>query len=201
MDEQFQKFGGASAILTGIGALVYAVFFLIIGKQAGDVGKLGSWVILAVNGLFTLAAYVALYQRTRTASAGLSLWGLLLGFAQGLAMMGNGVYQAVYSGPLPQDPFARGVLSPIDPKGLGTFFLFGLASFVFGWLILHSRDLPTNLGYVGMINALLLVILFFSNVYDFVPGILGAGGLTSVVITPLWWIWIGRHLRKQSVVV
>jgi hypothetical protein len=190
----YSRFGGVCAILLGIGSLLYAVFFLILGRQAGDFGKTGSWIILAVNGLLATAVYVALYERTGEAEPGFPLWGLLLGFAQGVAMMGNGVYQAVFGRQPTGDPLARGVPSWADPKGLGTFLLFGVASFVFAKVFLTTGVLPRRLGYLGVVNGVLLVVLFFGNVFDSLPVILVAGGLTSVIVTPLWWILIGRAL-------
>jgi hypothetical protein len=145
----YERFGGICAILLGIGSLLYAIFFLVIGRQAGDFGKTGSWVILAVNGLLATAAYVALYERTSSAESGFPLWGLLLGYAQGVAMMANGVYQAVFGRQPTGDQLARGVPSWSDPKGLGTFLLFGVASFVFARVFLATGVLPRRLGYPG----------------------------------------------------
>jgi hypothetical protein len=193
----YNRFGGVCGILLGVGSLLYAVFFLVLGRQAGDFGKTGSWVILAVNGLLATAAYVALYERTSQAGDGFSLWGLLLGFAQGLAMMANGVYQAVFGRQATGDPLARGIPSWADPKGLGTFLLFGIASFVFARIFLSTGVLSRRLGYLGLLNGVLLVVLFFANVFDSLPVILVAGGLTSVIVTPLWWIWIGRSLLRS----
>jgi hypothetical protein len=196
LDVSYNRFGGVCAVLLGAGSFLYAVFFLILGRQAGDFGKTGSWVILAVNGLLATAAYVALYERTRDAGREFSLWGLLLGFAQGLAMMANGVYQAVFGGQPTSDPLARGVPSWADPKGLGTFLLFGIASFVFARVFLATGVLPRWLGYLGMVNGVVLVILFFANVFDSLPVILVTGGLTSVILTPVWWVLIGRELMR-----
>lgn len=196
MNVPYYRFGGVCAILQGIGSLLYAVFFLVLGHQAGDFGKTGSWIILAVNGLLATASYVALYERTADAEPGFTLWGLLLGFAQGLAMMANGVYQAVFGRVATGDPLARGVPSWADPKGLGTFLLFGVASLVFARVFVATGVLPKRLGYLGLFNALLLVVLFFGNVFDSVPVILVAGGLTAVIVTPLWWVLIGRALIR-----
>ena len=198
MKVPYNRFGGVCAILLGIGSLLYAVFFLVLGRQAGDFGKTGSWVILAVNGLLATAAYAALYERSADADPGFTLWGLLLGFAQGLAMMANGVYQAVFGRVSTGDPLARGVPSWADPKGLGTFLLFGVASLVFARVFLSSGVLPRRLGYLGVFNAVLLVVLFFGNVFDSLPVILVAGGLTAVIVTPLWWILIGRALLASA---
>jgi hypothetical protein len=194
VEDSFGRFAGACAILAGAGSLIYAVFFFIIGRQAGDFGKSASWIVLALNGLFVSAAYVGLHQRLRGVSPGLALWGLLLGLVQSSAMMANGVYQAVFGRNPPADSLGRGLPSWVDPKGLGTFLIFGIASLVFARLILASGSLPRRLAYLGFLNAALLVILFFGNVFDSVPVILVAGGLTAVFITPAWWIWTGRTL-------
>jgi hypothetical protein len=198
LNAPYNRFGGVCAILLGIGSLLYAVFFLVLGRQAGDFGKTGSWIILAVNGLLATATYVALYERTGDSEPGFPLWGLLLGFAQGVAMMANGVYQAVFGRQATGDPLARGVPSWADPKGLGTFLLFGIASFIFARVFLATGLLPRWVGYLGVFNGVLLVILFFGNVFDSVPVILVAGGLTAVIVTPLWWIMIGRALMSRS---
>lgn len=198
MNLRYERFGGVCAVLLGVGSLLYAIFFLVIGRQAGDFGKSGSWIILALNGLLATAAYVALYERTSRAEPGFPLWGLLLGFGQGVAMMANGVYQAVFGRQPTGDPLARGVPSWADPKGLGTFLIFGIASVVFARIFLVTGALPRRLGYVGLVNGILLVVLFFGNVFDSVPVILVAGGLTAVIVTPLWWILIGRALIADS---
>ena len=70
MSDNFNKFGGISAILVGILSILYAIFFLLIARSAPTVGSFGSWVILAASGVFSSAAYVAIYQRlNRSAKA------------------------------------------------------------------------------------------------------------------------------------
>lgn len=199
MNDSFNRLTGVFAILLGIGSIVYAVLFLIVGKEQGDFGKTGSWIVLAINGLFASAAYVALYLRTRRAAEGFALWGLLLGLAQSAGTMANGVFQATLGTAVQNgDPFARGALSQVDPKGLATFMIFGVCSLIFGWIITQSEVMPKRLGYVGIFNAILLTLLFIGNVFNSVPLILGPGGLTALVVTPVWWIWVGRELMKAN---
>jgi hypothetical protein len=90
---------------------------------------------------------------------------------------------------------ARMVPSQVDPAGLASFFLVGIAAFVFGWLIVRGGALPRALGYVGMLNAALLVILFFASASNAQTLILISGGLTSVIVGPVWWVWLGLNLR------
>jgi hypothetical protein len=68
---------------------------------------------------------------------------------------------------------------------------------VFGRLILRGATLPKNLGYIALFNALLLVVLFLANVFASLPLILLSGGLSSVIVTPLWWVWLGRELQGE----
>lgn len=201
MDESFDRFGGISAILVGVLAIVYAIFYLVIAKQAEYVGTVGSWIILAASGVFVGAAYVALYRRVRGSGEGFALWALFLGMAQSLGTLLNGAYQALLVSSMGAGEAvsaARSVPSPVDPKGLATFLIFALASFVFGWLITRGHTLPRTLGYVGMFNALLLVVLFFANVAGNLTLILASGGLSSVIVTPLWWIWLGSRLMRAE---
>ena len=71
--------------------------------------------------------------------------------------------------------------------------LVGAVSLVFSRLIVHSRLLPGGLGNLGIFNALLLVILFFASAAGAQTLILISGGLTSVIVGPIWWIWLGRQ--------
>jgi hypothetical protein len=195
MNGSFGRFGGNSAIIVGILSLLYAVFYLVIARQAAYIGSLGSWLILAASGVFSSAAFVALYQRVHSADEGYSLWALLLGVMASFATLVHGVYEAqllTSTGSSPQ------MASEVDPAGVATFFITGLVAWVFGRLILRSGALPRRLGQLGMINAVLLVVLFFATFTGSQTLILLSGGLTSVIVGPIWWIWLGSELRKEE---
>lgn len=205
MNDSFGRFGGISAILVGVLSILYAIFFLVIARQAQYVGALGSWIILAASGIFSSAAYVALYQRLRGTAEGFALWALLLGVAASFATMVHGVYEALLLTRLRAgDPgeaairAAQQVPSQVDPAGLAAFFVVGIVALIFGWLIVRGVALPRNLGYVGIFNALLLIILFFASAGEIQPLILISGGLTSVIVGPIWWIWLGLQLMRTS---
>jgi hypothetical protein len=193
MKDTFGRFGGLSAILVGVLSLLYALFFLVIARRAELAGAFGSWVILAASGLFSSAAYVALYGRVRAASEGAALWVLLLGVGSSFASLVHGGYEALLVGK------ETGLLaSEVDPRGLASFFVVGVVAFVFGWLITRGGALPKTLGYLGMFNALLLVVLYFATVANAQTLILISGGLTSVIVGPIWWIWLGAGLMREA---
>ncbi|MBI3732965.1 MAG: hypothetical protein HY259_05845 [Chloroflexi bacterium] len=206
MTNTFNKFGGLSAILVGILSILYAVFFLVIARQAEHIGTLGSWLILALSGIFSSAAYVALYRRIAgNGQNDLALWAMLLGVMSSFATLQHGEYQALLINELQGAPgprrtaieAVRSFPSQVDPAGFTAFFVVGLVAFIFGWLIVRTGTLPKNLGYLSMGNAVLLIVLFLANVGDIQPLVLLAGGLTSVIVGPIWWIWLGVQLRKE----
>lgn len=198
------KFGGFSAILVGILSILYAVFYLVIARQAEYVGTYGSWLILALSGLFSGAAYVALYRRVLPDNEGLALWALLLGFGASFATLQHGAYQAMLvsrmrmaEAPLEEAlRLANRLPSQVDPAGLATFLVVGVVAFLFSWLILSSAALPRPLGYVGIFNAFILVVLYFASAGGLQRLILISGGLTSVIVGPIWWIWLGLALLR-----
>ena len=192
MTNSFPRFGGASAILVGLLSIAYALFYLVISRQAPFIGILGSWIILAASGIFSSAAYVALYSRLKPAGEGFALWALLLGVMASMATLAHGVYEAL----LMLAGTTQEVPSQVDPAGLASFFIVGIVAFVFGRLIVRSGLLPTRLGYLGMFNALLLVVLFFASAASVQTLILISGGLTSIIVGPIWWIWLGWQLLR-----
>ena len=56
MNNSFPRFGAISAILVGLLSIAYAIFYLVIYRQAELTGILGSWIILAASGIFSGAA-------------------------------------------------------------------------------------------------------------------------------------------------
>jgi hypothetical protein len=186
-------------------SLLYALFYLVITRQSEMVGVLGSWIILAASGIFSSAALVALYERLRPTSEGFALWGLALGLFSSFATLMHGAYQALLLIALPSAggnqqaaiELVRMVPSQIDPAGLGTFGLIGLASLVTGMIIIAGGRLPRGLGYLALVNALLLIVLFFASAANAQTLILISGGLTSVIVGPIYWVWLGRELRRE----
>ena len=207
MQTSFARFGGISAIIVGILSILYAIFFLGVTTQSQYVGTLGSWIILGVSGLFSSAAYVAIYQRVQgKGENGFALWALLLGVLSGFATLTHGAYEAQLLRALsianPAEKAAidaaRLLPSQVDASGVAAFFVVGVVAFLFSRLIVQTGVLPKNLGYLGMVNALLLVVLFFATAFGVTPLILLSGGLTSVIAGPIWWIWIGREIQWKG---
>ena len=206
MNQSYARFGGLSAMIVGALSVLYAIFFLVITPRAESVGALGSWIILAVSGIFSSAAFVALYLRLRPSSEGFALWGLVLGLFSSFATLAHGAWQALVLATLNSAgqsqraaiELVRMAPSPVDPAGVATFGVIGLASLVTGLIIIAGGRLPRTLGTLAVVNAGLLVTLYFATAAGAQTLILLSGGLTSVIVGPIFWLWLGRELRRET---
>lgn len=207
MDKEFDRFGSICAVIVGLLSILYAVFYLVIARQDEFTGTLGSWVILAASGIFSSAVYVALYRRiSGPGENGFALWALLLGEMSAFATLMHGGHQALLTNVLrTADPATRMLMenlrtmpSEADPAGLATFGTVGLVAALFSWQILRTRALSRSLGYIGLFNAFLLVVLYAATAANLQPLILLSGGLTALFVGPVWWIWVGIQLMRST---
>ena len=193
MNKLSHQIDGICAIIVGFLSIAYAVFYLLVSRSAPVLGMAVSWIVLAASGLFSSAVYVALHEELKEINGGFALWSVLLGVAASMATLVHGGYEAIL---MNSGTAVAQAPSQVDPGGLMTFFVTGLVVFVFSYLMVHSRVFPRGLGTLGMVNAVVLVILFIATVSQVQTLILVSGGLTSVILGPIWWIWLGRWLLR-----
>ena len=199
--KNFTQFAAMAAIFTGVLSIVYAVCFLFVTRVNPFAGTLASWLALGISGLFVSAVAVGLYEQFKTREPGYALYALLLSALASFAMLQHGAYEVIELVRRGSVESALGAPSQVDAAGLASFGVMGLVAFLWSWLMLRTNLFPRNLARVGILNAALLVILFFATVFGVQPLILLSGGLTSVIVGPLWWIWLGRALAQQKFVV
>ncbi|MGH2693096.1 MAG: hypothetical protein ACRDHM_11460 [Actinomycetota bacterium] len=195
MSATFQRFAGVSAILVGVGGLIYGVLFGAIVYGAGRPVAL-AWLTLGLLGaaLATPVA-VALYMKLRETDWGFALLALLLGLAGSLGQVQNSALTlAKEVGELIGE-------SP-DPAGVFRFGLIGISLLVFGWLILQGDAFPKRLGYLAEAGGVLLVLTFVGRVTGLIDT---ANELTvlppvlyGVLVHPVFYVWLGRVLRKDA---
>jgi hypothetical protein len=193
---RFERFGGMMAILAGFAGFLYAVSFMLLKSP------LLSSLFLMLTGLAATAALVALYYRVRQVDMPFAVWALGVGLmgAAGSAIHGGYDLANNAQSTLPP-PEVMALPSQIDPRGLLTFGLAGVALFVFSWMIAHSRDFPRPLGYLGYLSALLLVTLYLGRLIVLEPTnpiILIPVLLTGFILNPIWYIWLGFVLWQHA---
>lgn len=195
----FSRFAGMAAILAAVGGLLYSVDFTAyaLGYRA-SAPELGAFLL--VGAVLTSAVYVALYDRLRAADAAFAGWALLLGVVGALGSGLHGAYDlanAFHPVAAVTQAASANVPSQVDPRGLATFGLAGLAVFVFSWLIVRSGSLPRTLGYLGMLLGVLLVVIYLGRLIVLNPTpLLAPAALTGLVINPVFYCWLGLALGR-----
>jgi hypothetical protein len=192
MKPTFVRFSGIYAVLAGLAGLLYSLAFIVLKSN------LLSALFLMLGAFFASAALVALYELLRETDAPFALWGFLLALVGALGSLihaGFDLAHAIH----PPAVLNADLPSSVDPRGLATFGMAGIGLFVMSWLIVRSRKLPVEFGYLGLVSALLMVILYVGRLI-----ILDANSLVIIIpallegfaINPVWYIWLGAILLR-----
>jgi hypothetical protein len=198
-DRAFERFAGACAFVVGLGGLVYAIVFVTILGGSGRAADAASAGLLLVGGLLSTAVLVAVYERVRPSGGPFSLLALLLGSVAAIGSAVHGGYDLANVVNRPQ--IGLSIPNPVDPRGLLTFGVTAIAVAVLAWLILRTGAFPRRLAYVGFAAAALLVVIYAGRltvVDPKSPVLLVAAVLAGFVVNPLWYVWLGLELRRES---
>jgi len=195
----FGRLGGLCAILAGSAGFLYAVSFLVVARASPEAGLVWSAVFLTLGGLLSTGALVAVYERLRTVNEPAALWALLLGIA---GVMGAAIHGG-YNLAAAVHPFAGASAdapSQIDPRGLLTFGVTGMAFVVIGRLIADGGALPRGLGSLAYLQGALLILLYLGRLIILTPThpvIVIPAIVAGFVTGPAWYIWLGLVLRRS----
>jgi hypothetical protein len=199
MSATYRRFAGMVAYLVAIGGLAYSILFVIAVKADSKAAETASWALLLAGGVLTTAVLVALYQLLREADAGFAMWGLLLGFVGAAGSIIHGGFELARV--IPNEVSVTLPGNPVDPRGLLTFGVAGVALVVLSALIRRSPALPSGLGGLGIALGILLVLLYLGRLFIVDPNepvLLGLAALTGVVAHPAFFLWLGSSLRRTA---
>jgi len=197
--------GKLPALLAGVGGLSYSISFVILARSAPDVSAVLSPLFLALGGPLASAVLLALYNRVRETEPTFALWALLMGTVAALGSALHGGYDLANA----INPPALGsglqtslnaLPSQIDPRGLLTFGVSGVAFLILASLIVRGGQLPKGLGYLGLLLGVLLIVVYLGRLILLQPTnpfLLGAAALTGFLASPLWYIWLGVVLLRR----
>lgn len=178
--------------------------FVIIARSNPQLGGLLSSLFLLLSGLLVTTTVIALYQRFRETEAAFALWALMLGLIGSLGAAIHGGYDLgnTINPPAIGADLAAALStlpSQIDPRGLTTFGIMGMALFVFTSLMSRTAEFPKGLVYLGYVFAILFIILYLARLIVFDPTnplLLIPVLVTGFVVNPIWYIWLGIVLRR-----
>ena len=196
----YERFAGFCAILAGVSGFLYAMAFIILQQSTPALGGLLAALFLLLLGLFSSAAQVGVYSRLREAAPLFALWVLFLAMVAAFGSAVHGGYDLANALNPPAAANAD-LPSQVDPRGLLTFGVASIALFVISWLIVGSGKLPRSLGYLGYLSAVLLLVLYLGRLIILSPTspiILGPALLNGFIVSPIWYIWLGRELIRSN---
>jgi hypothetical protein len=194
---EFRRFSGACALGAAGSGFLYSVSFVVVSRVAARPGALLSGLFLLTGGLLATVVMVALYRLTRDTDSGFATWAVLLGVAGALGSAMHGGFDLANS-IHPPDAISA-FPSEVDPRGLMTFGVTGLAVLVFARLLLRARAIPDGLAAVGLASAVVLEVLYLGRlvILDATnPVIVAAALLGGFIVNPLWYGWLGVHLLR-----
>jgi len=188
-----------SSWLAGICGFLYSVSFVLIAKASPNLGAGLSGFFLLAGGIFGASALLGLYLRLEPAGGGYALWAAIFGISGALVAMLHGGYDLANAiHPLDQ---STTLPSAVDPRGLGTFGLSGIAILAFAYLMGRDANLPLNLSYLGYLSGVLLVLIYLARLVILSPSnplVLVPAALEGFVVNPAWYIWLGFVLRRAA---
>jgi len=192
----FEQWAGICAILAGVIGFLYSLSFVLIRNDI-----LTGFCLMA-GGLLTTVVMVALYERLRETDPALALLGLVFGVIGALGAAAHGGYDLANAiNPPSSNPLADANLPfALDPRGLLTFGLAGLALGIIAWVMGRSRAFPMALVYLGYVLAALLVITYLGRLIILDPAnpiIVAVVLPTGFLLNPAWYIWLGLILRGR----
>jgi hypothetical protein len=191
-DVEVPRWVGGAAIGAAAAAFAYAVAFVLLADP------LLASLFLLLTGVLATPPLVALRQRLRSTEPVTVAWATLLAVIGALGSAIHGGYDLANvinppSGGVPDLPNA------VDPRGLLTFGFAGIGIAVLGVLLVRSRRFASLLGYLAIVDGLLLLVLYIGRLIVLDPTsplILWPAVLTGFVVGPAFYLWLGaRWLR------
>ena len=197
----FERSSGATAIVVGIGGFLYSISFVIVARSSPDAGRLLSSLFLMLGGVLGIQVMAAIYRRLRDVDAGFALAGFMFGFAGALGSAIHGAYDLANVLHPPATALGADFPNAIDPRGVLTFGLAGIALIVFARLMTRGGGFPHGLGMLGYLSGILLVLIYLARliILDATsPLVLAPAALEGFIVNPVWYVWLGMRFWRGS---
>lgn len=202
-DPAFSRLAGTCAIAAGVAGFVYSVAFigLVLLDAAPDLGVIISSIALLIGAVLTVIVYAGLYRLLLDIGGGLALVALLLGVTGAVGAAIHGGYDLAVALHPPADGIGAVTDLPnaIDPRGLLTFGVSGVAALIASSLIARHPTLPARLATLGYVAGALLIVIYLGRLIILTPTnpvVAVPAALAGFIVNPAWYIWLGLALRR-----
>lgn len=194
----FERTAGLAAILAAILGLAYSLAFVRLQNA------LLYSLCLMIGGLLSLVALVALFERLGEVDAKVAMLGLMLGAVAALGATIHGGYDLanVLNPPAALPDGVASLPSQIDPRGLLTFGVAGLAVLLAGGLMRRHPAFSRGFTALTFVLGALLIVVYLGRLIVLTPTsplVLLPAALTGFIVNPLWYLLLGLVLRRSPV--
>jgi hypothetical protein len=188
-----QRAAGFAALATAAVGLLYSISFVLVSRASPSTGAVLSALFLLLGGVLTVVALAGVYDRRRQALPALALLVVVFGSSGALGAAVHGGYDLANSihppGSLPAD-----VPNAVDPRGLLTFGVAGVA------LLLLGRLVGGGLGGFAYLAGVLLIVVYLARLIVLTPSnpvVLVPAALAGFIVNPAFYIWLGLWLLRS----
>jgi len=196
----FDRTAGLATMLAALVGLLYSVSFVILQNA------LLYSLCLMLGGLLSLVVLVALFERLGEVDTKVAMLGLMLGAVAALGATIHGGYDLANvlnpPGALPDG--VASLPSQIDPRGLLTFGVAGLAVLLAGLLMRRHPAFSRGFTALTFVLGALLIVVYLGRLIVLTPAsplVLLPAALTGFVVNPLWYVLLGLSLRRGDMAV
>jgi hypothetical protein len=189
------KGSGVAALAAAVAGLAYSVSFVI--PQDSLLARL----FLMLGGVLAVPVLVGLAVRLGQRLPVSALVAIVLALAAALGSAVHGGFDLANQlhppATLPPD-----LPNPVDPRGLLSFGVAGLALVILGFVVTRSGRIPRWLGFIAAVDGVLLVALYLARLIILDPAsplVLVPALLTGFIMNPAWYgglaLWFIRRRR------
>lgn len=203
-DSRFIRLAGLSAMGAAVAGLIYSVTFigLVVLGNAPRTGAIISSIALMLGAILTVIVFAGLYRLLLASGGGLVLLTLLLGVTAAFGAAIHGGYDlAVAVNPPPPIGAVADLPQHVDPRGLLTFGVSGIAALLASSLIRRDGRFPAGLASLGYLAGTLLIVIYLGRLIILdptAPLVAGPAALAGFIVNPAWYVWLGVVLRRLS---
>jgi Domain of unknown function (DUF4386) len=225
-DNTLSKLGGTCSILLGITHIVVAVMYLLLPPEQQDAAgippekfleslaqnptlyRVGG-LVFALGSLLGIAAVLAISESVRTPNEGWVSWTSTLAII-GFAVNAIDAFRRMDLDPARAAAYVKGdaavkaaltvpsALPGLDPHAWLRLGAVGSWVLVVSLLALRGGTWPKPLAYLGIAVTIVYWLIVASNILQIQLFTAIVAGIGLVILTPLWYIWLGLRLRKAG---
>lgn len=188
----FRPFAAYVAWAAAVGGVAYGLFFVIIGNQGA------ASVLLLVGGVLTALLLSGLARSVEVVQEPGARLAALIGTIGAVGSAIHGGYDlANQIHPPESNPLAE-FPNPIDPRGLATFGLVGLAFLIVTTLMARSDRYPRRLSRLGQFLGVVMMVIYLGRliILDPTNPIVRVALAAGVISNTAFLVWLGHVWRK-----